>query len=499
MKSMLRFGITLLAAALLSGAAAQTITVAQGADAVILDPHKTNDQPSARIMRQVYDTLVVQNEDLSLVPGLAASWEQVEPTVWEFTLREGVTFHNGEPLEAADVAFTFNRMLDPETAAPASFLLGFVEGVEAIDDMTVRVTTAYPFAPALNHFSHTATSILNEEAVTEAGEDYGTSVVVGTGPFSFVNWDTSSQLVLERSDNWYGGEVMPEQVIFRPIPEGTVRAIELETGGVDIAYALEPTDAQRLADDPEVQLESVETLSTAYIGFNAQKEPFDNVLVRQAINHAIDVNTIVEVIFEGQAVPATSPISAQVFGANLDLEAYEYDPELARELLAEAGYDDGFSTTLWTNDNPLRVQIAEIAQAQLGEIGIDVEVQVLEWGTYLAETSAGNHDMFILGWVTVTADADYGLYGLFHSDNFGSPNRTFWGNERVDELLTLGRTTIDQDERLDAYLEAQEIIAEQAPWVFLYITTEVNGLRDNVSGFVPHPAGHHRLYSVTKE
>ncbi|MEM6431440.1 MAG: ABC transporter substrate-binding protein, partial [Deinococcota bacterium] len=133
---------------------AQTITVAQGADAVTLDPHGTNDQPSARVMRQIYDTLVVQNEDLTLTPGLAASWEQVEPTVWDFTLREGVTFHNGEPLEAADVAFTFNRMLDPETAAPSSFLLGFVESVEAIDDMTVRVTTEFPFAPALSHFSH---------------------------------------------------------------------------------------------------------------------------------------------------------------------------------------------------------------------------------------------------------------------------------------------------------------------------------------------------------
>ncbi|MEM6430403.1 MAG: ABC transporter substrate-binding protein, partial [Deinococcota bacterium] len=393
-----------------------------------------------------------------------------------------------------------NRMLDPETAAPSSFLLGFVESVEAIDDMTVRVTTEFPFAPALSHFSHTATSILNEEAVTEAGEDYGTTVVVGTGPFMFERWDTASQIVLTRSDNWYGGEVLPESVVFRPIAEGTVRAIELETGGVDIAYALEPTDRQRLADNPDVNIEAVETLSTAYIGFNAQKEPFDNVLVRQAINHAMDIGTIVDVIYEGQAVRATSPISAQVFGANLDLEPYTYDPELARSLLAEAGYADGFSTTIWTNDNPLRVQIAEIAQAQLAEIGIQVEIQVLEWGTYLAETAAGNHDMFILGWVTVTADADYGLYALFHSENFGSTgNRTFWASDRVDELLTLGRTSIDVDARLEAYLEAQEIIAEEAPWVFLSIPTEQNGLRSNVSGFVPHPAGHHRLYSVTKQ
>ncbi len=486
------------AAVLFNGALAQRLVVGQGSDAVSLSPHNTNDQPSARVMKQVYDTLVVQTESLELEPGLAESWEQIDDLTWEFNIRQGVTFHDGSPLTAHDVAWTLNRLRDPATAAPAAFIIGFADTIEAVDDHTVRLTTTAPFAPLLVHLSHTATSILSEAAVTAAGEDYGTSVVVGTGPFKFVSWQTASQIVLERNDDWWGGEVLPAEVVFRPIVEGTVRAIELEAAGIDLAYALEPRDYLRLQENPGVVVDEIETLSTNYIGFNADKEPFDDVRVRQAINHALDVGAIIDAIYEGLGAPASGPISPQVFGANTELEGYDYNPDRARELLAEAGYPNGFSTTIWTNDNPLRIQIAEIAQAFLADVGINVDVQVLEWGAYLDGTAAGNHDMFILGWVTVTADADYGLYALFHSSQFGAAgNRTFWSSERVDELLELGRSEADADARAAYYAEAQEIIAAEAPWVFLNVTLEFNGWRPNVEGFVPHPAGHHRLWNIT--
>ncbi len=484
----------------LGTAHAFTLTVAQGSDIVSLDPHGSNDQPSARVRAQIYDTLVIQTEDLDLIPGLAESWEQIDDVTWHFNIREGVAFHNGDPLTAHDVAFSIDRHRAEETASPSAFLVGFIEDVSVVDDMTVEIVTDAPFAPILAHLAHSATSIVNERSVTEAGDDFGTDVAVGTGPFRFVTWETASQVVLERNDDYWQGDVLPERVVFRAIVDGTVRAIELEAAGIDIAYALEPRDALRLQDHPSVTMAPIETLSTQYVGFNAEKEPFDDVRVRQAINHAIDSETIVDVIYEGFGFPATSPISSQVFGANLDLEGYEFDPERARELLAEAGYPDGFSTTVWTNDNPLRIQIAEIMQAQLGQIGISVDVEVLEWSTYLADTAAGAHDMFILGWVTVTADADYGLYALFHSSQFGSAgNRTFWSDPRVDELLDLGRQEADLDLRSEFYYEAQEIIAEQAPWIFLNTSIENNATRDNVVGFVPHPAGHHKLWTVDKQ
>ena len=166
--------------------------------------------------------------------------------------------------------------------------------------------------------------------------------------------------------------------------------------------------------------------------------------------------------------------------------------------MAEAGYADGLKLSLWTNDNPLRMQIAEMFQANLAEVGIEVDVQILPWATYLEDTALGKHDMFILGWVTVTADADYGLYALFHSSMAGDPgNRSFYSNPRVDELLDAGRREIDPEKREAIYHEVQEIIVEDAPWVFLIATSAVNGWRDYVEGFVPHPAGHHKLAGVS--
>lgn len=398
--------LVIAAAFVFGGTQAQTLVVAQGSDAVILSPFRTNDQPSARVMRQVYDTLIIQNEQTQLEPGLAVSWEQVDDVTWIFNLREGVVFHNGDPFTAHDVKYSLDTLRDPATAAPAAFLVGFIKEVDVVDDHTIMLHFNNPFAPALAHLAHTATSIVNARAAQEAGADYGTSVVVGTGPFSFVSWTAGDSIRLARNPNYWGGEVLPAEVIFRNVTDNSVRAIEVETGGVDIAYGIVRNDADRLRSNPNVDIVSVQTLSTAYVGFNVQKAPFDNVLVRRAINHALDIDTIVEVTQFGAGVPARSPISELVFGSNQDLEPYAYDPELARQLLAEAGFPNGFSTSLWTNDNPTRIQIAEIAQAQLADVGITVDVQVVEWGAYLADTAAGLHDMFILGWVTVTADAD---------------------------------------------------------------------------------------------
>ncbi len=495
--------VLFLAAALVfagfGSASAQQLIVAQGADAVSLDPQGTNDQPSARIHAQMYETLVHQNEELELVPGLAVSWDPVDDVTWEFKLREGVYFHNGEYFTADDVKFTLDRLADPETGAPGAFIVGFLEEVSVVDDYTVHITSQYPFAPMLAHLAHNATSILNRKAVEEAGEDYGTAVAIGTGPFQFVSWSTGSHVDLERYDNYWGENAKVDSVRFRNIPETTVRAIELETGGVDMSYGIDPIDEMRLEMEEGINLMKHDTLATSYIGFNVEKEPFDNLLVRRAVNHAVDRDAVVEFIYTGQAVQTDGPISDRVWAAHPDLPGYDHDPDRARELLAEAGYEDGFSTTIWTNDNPLRIQIAELFQADLAQVGVDVEIEILPWGTYLEDTAEGKHDMFILGWVTVTGDPDYGLYSLFHSSQHGDPgNRTFYTNERVDELLDIGRSESEPEVRMDAYMEAQELIVEDAPWVFLIATSEVTGMQENIEGFVPHPAGHHSLVNVTK-
>lgn len=469
------------------------LVVAQGAHPASLDPHQSNDQPSSRVNTQIYDSLVGATVDMELEPGLAESWEALDDTTWQFNIREGVQFHNGEELTASDVKFSLDRMLEsPEVA----HIVEAIESVEVEDDYTVIINLAEPFAPILAHLSHTAAAIFNETAVTEAGDNYHNEPV-GTGPYAFVEQGAGDYVLLERFEDYWGDPAPIKNVRFRNIPEGTNRTIGLETGEIDIAYEIEPIDKATVSGHDNLALIEEPSLSTQYIGFNLQKEPFDDVDVRQAINHAIDVEQIIEVVLEGSGTLATGPINDGVFGYNTDLTPYEYDPDLAMELLEEAGYADGFETTIWTNDNPVRVRIAEMVQEQLRQVGITVTIEQVEWSAYLERTGLGEHDMFILGWVTVTGDADYGLYALYHSTQHGGAgNRTFFEDERVDELLEAGRTTVDEDARLESYSEAQQIIVDAAPQIFLYFDTQNVGIQNYVTEFELNPAGHHSIYSV---
>lgn len=477
-----------------NGDAKDTLTVGMGGDAVSLDPHATNDQPSSRVAKQIYDTLIVQTEELDLEPGLATEWEQVDDTTFEFTLREGVKFHNGEDFTADDVKFTLDRAKE---SSHIGHIVGAISEVEVVDDHTVRIMTAEPFAPMLTHLAHPAAGILNEEAVTAGGEDYGQEPV-GTGPYKFGSWVVGDSITLEINEDYWGEAAKTPNVVFKVVTDNSVRTIQLESGDLDIAYDIQPADVNRVDESEDLTLQRDANLSSTYIGFNVEKAPFDDVRVRQAINYALDMNAVVDAVYAGVGSPAKGPLGPNVFGANLDLEEYAVDIDKAKELLAEAGFPDGFSTTLWTNENQQRIDIATIVQNQLEEVGIEVKVEIVEWTQYLEDTAAGKHDMFILGWSTVTADADYGLYALFHGSQVGDPgNRTFYANPEVDALLDEGRTTVDQDARLAAYEEAQQIIRDDAPWIFTWIGENLAGVSNKVTGFKQHPAGHHRLDTVS--
>ena len=476
----------------------ETLIVAQGADPVSLDPHATNDQPSSRVMAQIYERLVVQNEEMELEPGLAESWEAIDDRTYEFKLRQGVLFHNGEEFKASDVEFTLLRGLE---SSHIGHIVGQIdpEGIEVVDDYTIRISTKEPFGPILAHLAHTATSMLNEKAVTEGGADYGQSPV-GTGPFKFDSWTTGDRVELVRYEDYHGPKAKVARVIIRNVPENANRAIEVETGGAHIAYDIAPNDVSRIEGNSDLKMIRTPNFATTYVGFNTAKAPFDDVRVRQAINYAVNMDAIVNAVYMGTGAPSKGPLGPNVWASNQNLEPYGYNVERAKELMAEAGYADGFSTTIWTNENQSRIDIAEILQNQLREIGINADAQVLEWGAYLDGTAAGEHQMFILGWVTVTGDPDYGLYALFHSSQHGEAgNRTFYTNPRVDELLDIGKVSIDADEREAAYLEAQELIRDDAPWIFTWTGEELTATAGNVVGFRNHPAGHHKLFNVSFE
>lgn len=470
-----------------------TVIVAQGADAKSLDPHATNDQPSSRVSKQIYDRLVEADENMKIVPGLAEKWTKVNDTTWEFNLRKGVKFHNGEELKASDVVFSLKRMQESKTVAE---IIHAVKDVTAKDDYTVVITTKEPFAPLLSHLAHTASSILNEKAVKAGGQNYGQNPV-GTGAYKFVSWEAGSKITLVANDQYFGDKAKVKNAVFRAITEGTNRTIGLETGEVDIAYDIEPIDKEKVSTHKNLQLIEGPSLSYAYIGMNTTKAPLNDVKVRQAINLAIDKEAIIKTVLNGAGQVANAPIAPQVFGYNKDLKGYEYNKEKAKALLKEAGKEN-LKTTIWTNDSAVRVQIAQIVQAQLKEVGIDAKIETLEWGAYLDRTSKGEHDMYILGWTTVTGDADYALYPLYHSTSFGSTgNRTFFADKEVDKLLETGKVATDEKVRLDSYKQAMEKIIAAAPDVMLYYTTQNAGAQKSIDGFKLHPAGHHKISSVS--
>lgn len=470
-----------------------TLVVANGADAKSLDPHATNDAPSSKVTVQIYDRLVEQDDNMEVVPGLAESWEQPDGVTTIFHLRKGIKFHNGEPLTANDVKFSLDRMM----ASPqVSHIVGTLDKVEVIDENTVKLTTKQPFGALLSHLSHPTAAILNEKAVKEYGDSYGQHPV-GTGPYKFVSWASGDRIVLEANPDYYLGEAPIKNVIIRAIAEATNRTIGLETGEIDIAYDLEGMDKDRVREDQNLVFLEEPSLGIDYIGFNTKKAPFNDVRVRQAIASVINVDDIISTVYKGSAVRANSLIGPKVFGHTDDAKAWTVDIEKAKALLAEAGYPDGFKSKIWINENPDRRDIAIILQDQLRAVGIDIAVETLEWGAFLEGTSRGDHEMFILGWVTVTGDADYGLFPLLHSSCFGGAgNRSFYDNPKVNELLTKARNSNDQEERKALYREVQIIAQEDVPYYITAFKAQNVGLQKYVDNFKLKAAGHHRLYGV---
>ncbi|RSL32508.1 glutathione ABC transporter substrate-binding protein [Salibacterium salarium] len=485
----------------------QDLTIAWLSDVKGIDPQGSNDVPSSNVQHNIFETLVTQDENMDIQPGLATEWEQTEDTTWEFTLREDVTFHDGAEFNAEAVKATFDRIRDEDIGSPRAFLYEMVEEVNVIDDYTVEFVTKFPFAPLPSHLAHNGGGIISPDAIEEdyaameEGEDPGSYIdenPAGTGMFKLQEWDSGNKIVLEKNEDYWGEKPSLDTVTFQVTPEDLTRVGELETGKSDIIFPVSPSDISRVDNMENASMYVQKSLSLEYISFNTQKEPFDDKRVRQALSMAVDKDQIVDGIMDGAATKAVAPIGENVFGFSDEVEGLPYDPEQAKELLAEAGYEDGFSTTLWTNDDRERQDIAEVVQQQLKEINVDVEIEVLEWGAYLDSTAEGEHDMFILGWSTVTGDADYGMHPLFHSDNVGEPgNRAFFENDEIDSVLEEARRAGDDAKREELYKEAMELLVDEAPMIYSHHDDYLVGVSDDVEGFWKHPNGIFQLQDVS--
>ena len=485
------------------------LVIAESADAVSLDPAGSNDVPSSKVQENIFERLLLQDETLELQPSLATEWEAVEDNVWEFKLREGVKFHDGEDFNAEAVKVNIDRVIDEKVASPRAFLYAMIKEVKVVDDYTVQFETEFPFAPLPSHLAHSgggmvSPAVIKEDyAQIEQGEEPGSYInenPIGTGYFKFEEWIPGESLKLVKHEDYWGENALLDSVTFKVVEEDLTRVAELETEDTHIADPLSPSDIDQVEGIDGLSVLKTPSVRLNYVGFNEEKEPFNDPKVRQALNMAIDKNQIIDGIYEGIGIPATGPLAPDVFGYDESIKGLEYNPEKAKELLKEAGLEDGFKTTLWSDDKRTSIDTATNIQAQLKEYNIDVKIEQLEWGAYLDKTGNGEHEMFVLGWSVVTGDADYGLHPLFHSDNLGIPgNRTFTQDKDLDKLLDAAREESDEEKRLELYSEIQEKLNEVAPMLYLQHPESVLGISDKVKGLKVLPTDMFSLHEVYLE
>ena len=508
-------------------------------DIISMDPHGSEDVPSEQLRNTIYEGLVKHDENMEIVEGLATEWEQIDETTWEFKLREDVTFHDGSEFNAEVVKANIDRIQDVARASPREFILEMISEVNIIDDYTVEIVTEYPFSPLLGNLSHGAGKMLSKDlidedyqnALDEAGldttlEEYyeireiggeeheeiasqisnSTGAIVeqkpvGTGYLQFDSRNPGETTKLVAYEDYWDGPPTIDSAEFKAVSETNSRIAELETGTSDFIARSESNNIDRIESNENLTLEKTDALAIDYIGINTEKEPFNNKLVRQAITHAFDQEAVLSGVFNGSGTPAIGPLSPVTLGYDENLERLEYDMDRARELLKEAGYEDGFDATIMVNeDNPERLDTAIWMQESLAELNINIDIEQVEWGAYLEMTGNGEHDMFVLGWSNPPADPNHLLSTLFHSDMIGSAgNRSFFSNEEFDALIDEGKKESDEGAREEIYKQAQEILIDEAPAIFIRYPENLNAYQSNISGLKIDNNNLLDLRNVTRE
>lgn len=464
----------------------QEIVVALSADPDTMDPAATVANTTFILASHVFDTLVdLDYETREIVPRLAESWQVGADGSWEFRLRKGVKFHNGDDFTAEDVKFTLDRIIDPESTSPFKFYVTGFQSVEVIDDYTVKIVTDKP--SPLVPLNMVKVHIVPARYVQQQGDEAFAQNPVGTGPFKFVEWVRDDHISLEANPDYWDGAPKLQKATFRPIPEPSTRVAALLTGEADLIADLLLTDVESVNANPEVSVAESPSLRLVYIILDSahHESPVFNKLVRQAVNYAIDKQAIVDSIMQGYATVLQGQLlSPEYFGFNPELGPYPYDPQKASELLAQAGYPDGFTAKLITPDGryPMDKEVSQVVAAQLAEIGIDITVQVVEstgWVKLLLDKECS--PMGFVG-MAVQPDADV-MLSIQRTGNISS----YYSNPEFDALLEQARTTFDKEERLSLYKETTEIHWDDPPGIFMYQQHDLYGVRNDVAGWEPRP------------
>ncbi|MEM6615433.1 MAG: ABC transporter substrate-binding protein [Pseudomonadota bacterium] len=468
---------------------AQTLTMGVRGGPESMDPHFSALGPHAEAAKHIFDTLVWSGTDLQIEPGLATSWTPLDDDTWEFKLRQGVKFHDGSDFDAEDVKFSIERIPVVSGPTTTTIYVRRVTGVDVVDPHTIHIHTDGQAATLPNDFIRLF--IVSSEAAADystpetAAEGFNSgAAAIGTGPYKYVSWEPKGDLVLERNDDYWRGQGAWETVIRKEIPNDSSRLAALKAGQVDVINYVSSVDYLALERDADIdaiigdsvyimnlQLDQREEtpLVRALDGSDLPENPFRDLKVRQAIDHAIDRQTMVEIVLEGLGKPANQMMPPGFFGSSEDIPTPEHNPDRAKELLAEAGYPDGFEVDLYCTADRLPGDgaICQGLGQMLTQVGIKTNVNAISRTVYFPAQARLEYSMFMNGWGTLTGEASYTLGGLAHSNDpdvkLGAFNRIQYKNEDVDQLLQSGATMMDPDQRRATYEEAMEkVMADKA-------------------------------------
>jgi peptide/nickel transport system substrate-binding protein len=456
-------------------------------------------------------------QNSKLVPGLAERWDvSADGLTYSFQLRQGVAFHSTDyfkpsrPLTADDVVFSFQRMLDPANpwhkVAQSGFphaqsmqLPSLIKSIDKVDEHQVRFVLNKPDATFLATLSMGFASIYSAEyadQLMKAGTPEKLNAQpIGTGPYVFRRFQKDAVVRYAANPDYFGGKPGVDGLVFAITPDANVRLQKLRRGECQIALSPKPLDVQSVAGDKNIKTVQTSAFMTAFVGINSQHPPLDKPEVRQAINLAFDKPSYLKAVFEGSASAADGPYPPNTWSYAKDIPAYAHDPQKAKALLAEAGFKDGFKTTIWTRPsgsllNPNPSLGAQLLQADLAKVGIQAEIRVIEWGELIRRAKAGEHDLLFMGWAGDNGDPDNFLTPQFSCASVQSGlNFARYCNAELDKLIADGKTHADPAERTSLYEKAQRIIREQALWLPLAHPTAFALTRTNVEGYQVNPFG----------
>ncbi|KHS86727.1 glutathione ABC transporter substrate-binding protein [Pectobacterium carotovorum subsp. carotovorum] len=475
--------------------AAKDAVIAVGSTFTSLDPYDANDSLSQTVAKSFYQGLFGFDKDMKLVNVLADSYD-VSPDGLTYTvkLHPGVKFHDGSAFNAAAVKVNLDRASNPDNRLKRYNLFKMIDKTEAVDDLTVKITLKTPFSAFVNNLAHPAAVMISPAALKQYGKEIGFHPV-GTGPYRFVAWNQTDFVKVEKFNGyWKAGLPKLDSITWRPVVDNNTRAALLQTGEAQFAYPIPFEQAKVLEKNDKLALVASPSILHRYISMNVTQKPFDNPKVREALNYAINKEALIKVAFSGYATPAEGPLPSSI-DYSVKYHPWPYDPAKARELLKEAGYPDGFTTTLWSSHNHSTAQkVLQFTQQQLAQVGVKVQVTAMDAGQRAAEVEGKGVKetgvrLFYTGWSASTGEADWALSPLFATASWPPAqfNTAFYSNPQVDADLANALKTTDRTEKQKLYKDAQDKIWADAPWIFLATERLVSANSKKLTGFYVMP------------